>query len=187
MTTDGVQLGLRAAVLLARHGDVELERGLTPGELDEIEERCGFAFADDHRAFLGAGLPVGGRWPNWRRISPALRERLDRPIRGIVFDIEYNSFWHPTWGPRPADATDAVGAAVARLATVPIMVPVYGHRYLPAGYGTWGNPVFLVHRTDVVHYGCDLADYIAQDFSLRHTGPPRQPRSVPFWGDLACR
>ncbi|MFI7208342.1 hypothetical protein [Micromonospora aurantiaca (nom. illeg.)] len=41
------------------------------------------------------------------------------------------------------------------------MIPVYGHRYLPAGHGSAGHPVLSIHRlTDTVVYGHDLAHYI---------------------------
>jgi hypothetical protein len=36
---------------------------LTDTELDAVEARLGFAFADDHRAFLAVTLPVGEKWP----------------------------------------------------------------------------------------------------------------------------
>jgi hypothetical protein len=33
------------------------------------------------------------------------------------------------------------------------MVPVYSHRYLPAGRGTYGQPVLSMHQTDIIFYG----------------------------------
>ncbi|WP_159451034.1 hypothetical protein [Micromonospora cremea] len=55
------------------------------------------------------------------------------------------------------------------------MIPVYAHRYLPAGRGSFGHPVLSIHRlTDTIVYGHDLADYIVQEF--------REPRvTVAFW------
>lgn len=51
------------------------------------------------------------------------------------------------------------------LAQAPTMVPVYGHRYLPAGRGTWGHPVLSMYQTDIICYGADLVDYINREFS----------------------
>jgi hypothetical protein len=63
------------------------------------------------------------------------------------------------------------------------MVPLYGHRYLPAGRGSWGRAVLSMWGTDIIYYGNDLADYIAREF-----GPPRidtiepHPDATPaFW------
>lgn len=44
------------------------------------------------------------------------------------------------------------------------MIPIYGHRYLPAGRGTHGHPVLSIYQTDIIVYGTDLADYINNDF-----------------------
>jgi hypothetical protein len=67
------------------------------------------------------------------------------------------------------------------------MVPVYGHRYLPAGRGTFGHPVLSIYQTDIIVYGTDLADYIHQDFSgaryfIDANWTP--PQMVPFWREF---
>ncbi len=72
---------------------------------------------------------------------------------------------------------------------MPQMVPVYSHRYLPAGRGTFGHPVLSMYQTDVIFYGADLVDYVYQEFGagmgLDRTDPRWQPHStVPFWGEF---
>ncbi len=196
MTTDeGSRLGEEAARRLARLGRVDLLPGLSDAEFARVEEEFGFEFGDDHRAFLAAGLPMGRPspahrrqpWPNWRDGDPdELRETLARPVDGVLFDVEYNSFWSPRWGARPDAPAEALEVARAELATVPRMVPVASHRYLPAGRGTYGHPVLSMSQSDVIYYGTDLADYIDREFN----GPlpwddASQPRAtVPFWRDL---
>lgn len=45
------------------------------------------------------------------------------------------------------------------------MVPVYSHRYLPAGRDTSAHPVLSIHSLhDTVIYGLDLADYVDREF-----------------------
>jgi len=67
-------------------------------------------------------------------------------------------------------------------------VPVYAHRYLPAGRGTSGHPVLSVYQTDIIYYGVDLSDYIHQEFGgpgLSRTDPAWRPvATVPFWRDF---
>jgi hypothetical protein len=169
---------------------LRIEPGLSPRELEAVERRFGFEFANDHRSFLATALPVGERWPDWRcRDEPALRRQLSWPVRGVLFDVEHAQFWREDWGRRPAATADAVAEARARLAFAPRLVPVYGHRYLPAGRGTAGHPVLSVYRTDVVYYGMDLLDHLHQEFRTR-TGIDRDdPRwrpcaTVPFWRDF---
>ncbi len=78
-----------------------VEAGMTGIELDRVEARYGIYFAADHRVLLGAGVPVGTGWPNWRDPEHGeLRGRLDAPVRGVLFDVEHNGFWHSGWGRR---------------------------------------------------------------------------------------
>ena len=74
------------------------------------------------------------------------------------------------------------------MARVPTMVPVYGHRYLPAGHGTHGHPVLSMYQTDIIWYGVDLLDYVHQEFDRprpdRRTADVAERVSVGFWRDL---
>lgn len=161
----GVKLGAKAARLLARLGRTMIGPGLTEQELAGIETRFGFAFADDHRAFLAAGLPTGPAWPDWRYGDEAqLRSWLDKPVEGVLLAVAERDFWHPGWGTRPARRTDAVADGRAHLASVPRLVPVYSRRYLPAGRSTFAHPVMSVYGADMVHFGEDLVDYVRQEF-----------------------
>lgn len=177
--------GLRAARELVRLG-VAVDSGLTGAELARVEDEHAFTFADDHRAFLVAGLPTGPAWPDWRHGSTeVLRFLLDGPVDGVLFDVEHNDFWHPGWGTRPTGPRRASALAAARLAMVPPMVPVYSHRFLPAGRGTHGHPVLSIHQTDVLCYGTDLADYVEQEFGgSGWRGGDAGRSTVAFWSDL---
>lgn len=186
--TNGQALGERAAALLAGVSTSKIEPGLRPEEIAQVEQRHGFTFADDHRAFLAAGLPTGDNWPDWRDGDPdELEDRLRWPVDGVLFDVAHNGFWPSIWGTRPGDVTDAVILAERRMAKVPRLVPVYGHRYLPAGTGSFGHPVLSVMQTDIIYYGSDLADYIQREFT---TAPGWAPfaddvqATVEFWRDI---
>jgi hypothetical protein len=198
ISSEGGRLGERAARRLAQIGRCEIGPGLTDTELARIEREYELEFADDHRAFLSAGLPFSvprenGQtwrqpWPDWRDGDPGdLRRQLDWPIEGVLFDVESNAFWPLAWGPRPADSGKALNLARWHLAGAPKMIPVYGHRYLPAGHGTYGHPVLSIYQTDIIVYGTDLARYIDSEFSGSGavispgwTPPPM----VPFWSEF---
>jgi hypothetical protein len=125
----GAALGVEAARRLAERRR-DIQPGLAPAEFDRIEEQYGFEFADDHRAFLSVGLPLGNRnWPDWRSGDPeTLREKLAWPAEGVLFDVDHNDYWHCGWGERPTDRAAAIERARKHLATVPKLVPVYSHR-----------------------------------------------------------
>ena len=190
----GAMLGQRAGHLLAasvatipRTG---IDAGLTTADLDAVERRFGFEFADDHRSFLSTVLPIGPRWPDWRHGDEAtLWEQLSHPVDGVLFDVEHNDVWVADWGPRPASPEEVLAVARDRLASVPRLVPIHGHRYLPAGRGTAGHPVVSVYQTDIVCCGTDLVDYVHQEFrvgpGIERDDPRWRPRAtVPFWRDL---
>jgi hypothetical protein len=171
---EGERLGAAAARRLAELGCCELAPGLTEVELGGIERRFGFEFADDHRAFLAAGLPVNGPWqpgqtwrkpwPDWRDGDPdELRVHLDWPVEGVVSAVEHG-YWDPDWGTRPDVSEAAVAEARQLLVAGPRMVPIYAHRFLPAGRGTFGQPVLSMWGTDIIRYGNDLVDYISREF-----------------------
>lgn len=199
---DGRGLGREAMRRLQLRSVCAVDPGLTDAEFDRIELEFGFRFADDHRAFLAAGLPVNTQpephepgviytysepWPDWRSADrDKLRGRLNWPSEGVLFDVEHNTFWYDGWGSRPTDTSAAMATARRMLTRVPTMVPVYGHRYLPAGRETFGHPVLSMWQTDIIYYGVNLADYVDREFG--HSGLSEEqwdPHAiVDFWRDL---
>ena len=198
VSSEGARLGEEAARRLARTGQYEIAAGLADAEFARIEREYGFEFADDHRAFLAAGLPLSrppeegrarrGPWPDWRDGDPGdLRGQLGWPVEGALFDVEHNALWHPSWGQRPTGISQALATARQHLTRAPAMIPVYAHRFLPAGHGTWGHPVLSIYQTDIIIYGTDLAEYVNSEFtgSGRSVGPEwTPPLMVPFWSEF---
>lgn len=64
----------------------------------------------------------------------------------------------------------AVEVARQHLIKQPVLVPVRGHRYLPAAPEPTRAPVLSVYQTDIIYYGADLADYCAYEFLGQTTG-----------------
>lgn len=202
MTTgEGISLGVVAARRLAELGCCEIAPGLTDAEFARIEGEYGFEFADDHRAFLAAGLPVNSPfepepgvwyawekpWPEWRDGDPAeLRERFNRVVEDVLSAVQNHGHWGRAWGARPDTPEAAVAVARRLLAEAPTMVPVYAHRYLPAGRGTFGHPVLSMWGTDIIYYGADLVDYVNYEFEQPRPDHPdgwSPQATVPFWRD----
>jgi hypothetical protein len=166
---------------------VRLDRGLTEADVKRVEKKFGFAFGPDHRALLRAALPLGDAWLNWRHATPAkIRERLQAPAEGIVTAVLTEDFWVAAWGPRPGDEKTAERTARAELGRAPALVPLYGHRYLPAAPAPAGSPVFSVQQADVVIYAVDLLEYVDLEFgSVDATSSAGNLPHLDFWSDLA--
>lgn len=177
------EIGVEAARRLAAAPGVEIALGLRPDEFTAIEQRWGFRFSPDHRAFLTGGLPVGQAWPDWRAPDPlVLRGLVNWPVDGLLFAVEHNGYWHPGWATRPADLAEALAVAYAALRRWPVLVPLHGTYYLPTDLP--GHPVLDVFRSSVTPLGADLADWVEQCFG---SGPAaREPKpTVPFWTTLS--
>ncbi|MEU0109061.1 hypothetical protein ABZ313_27430 [Streptomyces sp. NPDC006251] len=198
ISNEGLCLGAEAARRLAETGLYAFEPGLTEAEFTRIEREYGFEFADDHRAFLAAGLPVNvppedgetwsKPWPEWRGgDADSLRRQLDWPVEGVLLGVEHNGFWYEGWGERPVDGTAALDTARRLLAEAPVLVPVFAHRYLPAGRESFGHPVLSMWQTDIIYYGLDLLDYVRHEFdeARGEVDENWNPQAtVPFWRDL---
>ncbi|MFF4592934.1 hypothetical protein [Amycolatopsis sp. NPDC001319] len=204
MRTDDVNPGVAAARRLAELGCCTIAPSLTDAEFARIEAEHGFEFADDHRAFLAAGLPMNSPfvpepdtwttwekpWPEWRDGDAAeLRKQLDWPVDYLLWDIDKIGYWRPDWGTRPESLDAALQVARLALADVPRLVPVYAHRFLPAGRGTSGHPVLSVRGTDTIYFGTDLAEYIDREFEEPAPELPDDwspQATVPFWRDYVA-
>jgi hypothetical protein len=177
-----------AAISALRGRDVRVRDGLSAVELDAAEARYGFQFPPDLRSFLSVALPSGDRFPDWRDLrSTALADQMVWPVEGIEFDIEHSGFWWPQWGPRPAELSAALRRARECLATVPKLIPLRGHRYLPAEPCLSGNPVLSVHQTDVIYYGRDLETWILHEFGggvSYEQAIDGSMTAIPFWSAL---
>ena len=160
---------------------VRFEPGLTDLEVGAVEDRFGFRFPTDLRSFLQTALPTGPRFPDWRTpSSSALVDQLAWPFEGIAFDIEKSAFWWEPWGPRPAALPDAIAVAKAAVDCAPRLIPVFGHRYLPAEPDLAGNPVFSVYQTDIIHYGVDLERYLLCELPASTTPKPSGANCAAF-------
>ncbi|MCV7176385.1 SMI1/KNR4 family protein [Mycolicibacterium sphagni] len=167
-------------------GAVTMAPGLTEDELAAIEAEFGFEFADDHREFLSAGLPVGESWPDWRDAPRRnLQQRLQLPAEGILFAVEWRQFWGAEWGVRPARMKDALRSANYHLARVPQLVPVHANHYLPAGRGSFGHPVLSVYQTDVTCCSTGIFAYVDRELGDADPDVWQAPTpTVRFWSDL---
>jgi len=172
---------------ILREAGVTIAPGLTPAEAERAEAEIGAKFPPDLRVLLSEGLPLGKSFPTWREpTSEVIRGQLDWPFEGIAFDITHNVFWLDTWGVRPPELNDALEIARAKVAEAPRLIPIVGHRYIPAEPDAEGNPVFSVYQTDIIYYGDDLATYLRCEFQRLsykdavHDGL----RRIRFWSDL---
>src|ERR1700732_4940095 len=173
---------------------VRFEDGLRDDEFAYTQSLYSFSFPLDLRDFLSHGLPVSGKFPNWRtgkvqhgQRTISIAELMDWPAEGICFDIERNNFWMPDWDAKPSDLQEAFRLARRMVKQAPALIPVYSHRFLPAEPAISGNPVLSVWQTDIGYYGLDLVSYLTKEFNLplkHHGNGDKSPRRIRFWSAI---
>eukprot|EP00253_Pinus_taeda_P021777 PITA_21777 len=148
---------------------VPTEKGLSDEEFARLEATFGFTFPPDLRAVLQQGVPVGVGFPDWRSGgSQQLRMRMNLPMAGLSYEVAQDRFWCKQWGHRPRYTENAAEIARANLKNVPLLIPLYGHCYIPSSPNLARNPVFFVYKSDVFCCGFDLGDFFERaNFGLR--------------------
>jgi len=171
-----------------RQAHIQLTDGLSDSEIEAIEAEFALTFSPDHRSLLAAAVPLGESWLNWHeRERDKVAYALGWPADGALFDVSNNAFWPLSWGSRPDDEGAALDIASKRMAQVPTLVPLYGHRYMPAAPAPTSSPVFSVHQTDVIYYGANLLSYLRCEFLHEPwtVAVADVKVRIPFWSDLA--
>jgi hypothetical protein len=165
---------------------ITFEPGLSPHEVEEAEKRFEFIFPADLRSFLMFALPTGKGFPNWRKLDDSkLEDMFAWPLDGFWFDIQNNVFWPTDWGQKPEEESEVYEQLRSQIAKAPKLIPIYGHRYIPDNPNTAGNPIFSVYQTDIIYYGCNLENYLHNEFSYYFGKPaysiPDEIRKIEFW------
>lgn len=164
-------------------------KGLSNSEIEMIEDQLGFVLPPDFKhLFQNVSDPDGVLFP-WSGFKLSLYSKaIERVWAGIEFDILHNRVWLKRWGIKPTSIDVAREIARKDFKNWPKLLPVYGHRFLPAEPTLSNNPVFSIVQTDIIYYGVNLAEYLVQEF-CRPTANSKAcvARRIPVWSDFAER
>jgi hypothetical protein len=130
---------------------------------------------------------------NWLLDTELLREYLDWPLDGLLFDVEHINLWHEHWGRKYPQLEDRKKRVTELVAGAPKLIPLTGHRFLVADPCYAGNPVLSVWQSDIVPWAVDIREFFFNEFRgfLRPARRPSVPveagpwlREIPFWGEF---
>ncbi|KAI4327293.1 hypothetical protein L6164_019772 [Bauhinia variegata] len=185
----------KALIDWLQSSNIPVAEGLSDSELTTIESTYHFCFPPDLRSIIQQGLPISPGFPNWRSSSrQQLQILLNLPVLSILRRVSKHNFWHPSWGPKPYDAAQALDTARHLLTRAPPLVPIYRHCYIPSSPNLAGNPVFYIdHQGHVGLLSLDAtgffrkADFISDTSGFEHhpVWAATTPRRIEFWSDLA--
>lgn len=168
---------------------VEFSQGLLPTELEDIETIIKARLPQDLRDFLLYAVPTiddkGRVFPDWRRDAEAELNKYQRWVEHIFVQEVEEGFWHPIFGPRPETESLAVDVAISVMRSAPRLVPVYGHRFMVAGYDN--SPIISYQGAlDSIVYGEDLRDYLNREFlNIKPADISIDTfLNIPFWSDI---
>jgi hypothetical protein len=171
---------------------VMFSSGLSDIELKQIENKYRFSFPPDLKEFLTTCLPTSNGFLNWREAAEKeIIERFQWPYDGLCFDIKNNNYWLETWGERPLSEEDCYKIARKFVEPAPILIPIFGHRYIPDRPCERDNPVISVYQTDIIYYGCNLFDYLENEFlrtieerEYAFGTNHKKCKRITFWSDI---
>ena len=164
--------------------------------LAQLEAAAGTQLPYEIGLMLVMGVPSmhsehGAGWRRWGDDPAAeLAQWNAGLLHGILFDVENNHTWMPSWGPRPDEHGDRAELVTAQFEAAPQLLPLYGHRAVPLTIADGettadGNPVFSIVQTDIITYGDNLADWMHREFDVPLPMWTRTTaRSFPFWTEL---
>lgn len=191
-------------VAALREKGIAFENGLSDEQVKHIESIGSFQFPPDLRAFLQYAVPVSYTWirswdggttiddrfPNWHQAPQDIVQHHKQRILDVFrSDIEHNNFWLSDWGKQPENLEEAFKIVRAELEKAPRLIPLYGHRYLPAFPVVAGNPVLSMYQAiDTIYYGYNLEVYFQNEFlrtgDQQIYGQPSDYRQIPFWSEI---
>lgn len=189
--------------------------GYSEQEIKSVEDVWNINFPPDYRQFLQLlGLPdrpmfsvrysgnvmVQSEKPSfydWRKDTEAIKEALEWPLKGILFDVERNDLWLESWGVRPSQPEERQIRLSELIHEAPPLIPIIGHRYLVGTPVESGNPVLSVWQSDIICFGSDFRNFLILELSkllkIDHTKIFQKAtegitqaslKSIPFWGEL---
>jgi len=177
---------------LLKDKGIQFDSGLTDSEVIQIETKFSLKFPADLKQFLQLGLPISKSFINWRQglnlneTENEIISRLDWPLEGMLFDLQRNDFWINSWGDKPNTFEEKATIARQKYLTIPKLIPIYSHRYIPMEPLDAGNPVFSVYQMDIVYYGNDIATYFSNEFHLKLPigfEKVEKPKIIRFWSN----
>ena len=164
---------------------IEFSRGLSGEEIEKIENVYDFKFPAELAEFYTCGLPKGEQFPIWNDFSEenvrAITDRMAFPINALRGDVE-DWFWLDKWGDDPDTKEEALAIFDEIAARSPKMIPIFGHRYMPAFDGA---PVISTVGRDTIYYGRDLAEYLQHEFlNIKLSPCKKKIKRIILWSDV---
>ncbi len=169
---------------------IQFSDGLTEAEIQKIEKIYDIRFPESLRSFYRLGVPFSedeNEFPRWTDVSDAniskIKERIQAPIKQLLFPIKKEDFWLSGWGKRAESTDEAIAQFMEIAMKAPRLIPIYSHRYVPQLDGVDDSPVISAVGRDIIYYGSNLHEYLRHEF-LDKWHYTANCMYIPFWSDI---
>lgn len=165
--------------------------GATQGAIQAVQEYLGHTLAPDLLYLAERTCDPDGTCMRWMKGPSEIQAFREWVLEGLRFDVLDNGLWLASWGERPESPKDRIAKLESEFETWPKLLPLNGHRAIPASPCEAGNPIFSIMQSDIIYYGATLADWMALDLTASGHGERTRPsstakvRHIPIWSDFA--
>lgn len=169
------------------HG-IEFDKGLSDEEIKTVETAYRIKFPPDLKVFLSLGLPISDGFVNWRTLNQTeIVNKLQFPVKSLLFKVKYRDFWLESWGLRPCEPEMAHEVASSQLQSQPKLIPIYKQSHIPEEPYEMGNPVLSVSQSKITYEGGDLIQFFIRKFQIAIPDyfPLKESNEISFWAQVA--
>lgn len=165
---------------------IKLSAGLSAQEFEKIWNVYGICFPVSLKRLFSQGVPIGNNFYNWHDFSNENIQKIKMAIIRPKLYI-FNHIDELEWldSRSFSNATAKREESKMQLDKAPMLIPLYGHRYLPM-IDALDPPVISVHGFDIVYYGKNINDWIRNEFLYKNNSASfsGEMQFVPFWSEI---
>ena len=173
-------------ILLLKKREINLEKGLTDFQIEEVENRYNIIFPKSYKTFLKEVYPVGEGFCKWLDISAENVNRIKKilkfPYESIIENLS-EIIWNKKWGKEPKTLEEKKEIINNIMQTSPKIIPVYAHRYMVDDGIDDDPPILSIYYTDIIVYENTLKDYLKREFDKNNISK-RIDTHIDFWSDI---
>ena len=169
---------------------IKISNGMSEKEIKKVEKIYQIVFPKDYKEMLKEFVLDCN---NWRDISEKnisyLKDKINAPIEGIIFDIENNGFWMNEFGNKPKNIQERVNIFLKYIEknNIPKLIPILNNTYMICDENS-EYPIVSVIQKDIIILSNNLINYFEQKLNISKQNELYfRNIKIPFWSNIINR
>ena len=166
---------------------IKISNGMSEKEIKKVEKIYQIVFPKDYKEILKEFVLDCN---NWRDISEKnisyLKDKINAPIEGIIFDIENNGFWMNEFGNKPKNIQERVNIFLKYIEknNIPKLIPILNNTYMICDENS-EYPIVSVIQKDIIILSNNLINYFEQKLNISKQNELYfRNIKIPFWSNI---